>query len=502
MVEINYHKIDSLIEDVSQRMRRKGPTDSDSLPSVYLIYGEELLYKTAFKKLLEILVPKASRGLNYEPVDGSTGTVFEAIERVNTFSLLAGRKVVALLDIGLFDVKKDAVPLLKKCRKAYDDGKMASAANHLLRMMALLNLSFEDLTVTGLKKYVSGAMTMPEGDQWLAAIADYCRKNDKDIPTAADSESALLRSIDKGFPSGNCLIITTDTIDKRRKVYKTISKIGVVIDCSVPKGNRKADKDSQTAVMKEIADTILAENDKQLAPGAFKLLCEVTGFDLRTFCGNLEKLISYTGDKKQITQHDIETVLKRTKKDPVYAFTNAITEKNIGDSLFYMNSLMTEATGSMQPEQILVAILNQIRKLLRVKEFTATEIGRAWFPGCPYGQFKTAVLPAVIEFDKAMVQELSNWQELITAAEGPQKGGTGGRSQKKKTSPKTDLSIVKSANNPYPVFQMFQKAERFSRQELIDAFEHLSKADMRIKTGSENKKLVLEELVFNICRAS
>lgn len=502
MVEINYHKIDSLIEDLGKRMDPNGNTDPASLPAVFLIYGEELLYKTAFEKLLEVLVPKSSRSLNYEPVDGSTGTVFEAIERVNTFSLLAGRKVVALLDIGLFDAKKDAAPLLKKCRKSYDDGKMSSAANHLLRMMALLNLSFEDLTASGLKKYVSNIAALLEDGSWLSSIVDYCRQNGRDIPPAADSESALLRSIDKGFPPGNCLIITTDTIDKRRKVYKTISKIGVVVDCSVPKGSRKADKDSQTAVMKEIAGAILSESGKSLAPGAFKLLCEVTGFDLRTFCGNLEKLISYIGNQEQITQNDIQTVLKRTKKDPVYAFTNAIVEKNIGDSLFYMDSLMTEATGSMQPEQILVAILNQVRKLLRVKEFCATDAGRAWFPGCPYGQFKTAVLPAVMEFDKKLIQELGNWQEQITAAKELQKGGTGARPRKKKTKQKTDLSLVKSANNPYPVFQTFQKADRFSEKELIDAFDHLSRADMRIKTGSENKKLVLEELVFNICQAS
>jgi DNA polymerase-3 subunit delta len=379
---------------------------------------------------------------------------------------------------------------------------MSSAANHLLRMLALLNLSFEDLTASGLKKYVSNIAALLEDGSWLSSIVDYCRQNGRDVPPAADSESALLRSIDKGFPPGNCLIITTDTIDKRRKVYKALSKIGVVVDCSVPKGNRKVDKDSQTAVMKEIAGAILSENGKSLAPGAFKLLCEVTGFDLRTFCGNLEKLISYIGNQEQITQNDIQAVLKRTKKDPVYAFTNAIVEKNIGDSLFYMDSLMTEATGSMQPEQILVAILNQVRKLLRVKEFCATDAGRAWFPGCPYGQFKTAVLPAVMEFDKKLIQELGNWQEQITVAKEPQKGGTGARRRKKKTKQKTDLSLVKSANNPYPVFQTFQKADRFSEKELIDAFDHLSRADMRIKTGSENKKLVLEELVFNICQAS
>ena len=502
MAEIKYNKIDSFLKDLQSSTNRSADAGPAPQPFVYLVFGEELLYKTAYKKLLDILVPPASRSLNYEPVDGAGDSIFEVIERVNTFSLMSGRKVVALLDAGLFDAKKDAAPLLKKSRQAYDTDNLGSAATHLLRMMALLNLAFEDLTSAGLKKFISAAPALLDDDRWLADIVEYCRQSGRDAPRAADSESALLRAVEKGFPPGNCLIITTDTIDKRRKLYKTIRDTGVVIDCSVPKGNRKADKDQQGAVLNEITKALLAESGKTLAPGAFKALYEVTGFDLRTFRGNLQKLISYVGGREQITRHDIAAVLKRTQKDPIYAFTNAVTEKNVGDALFYMNSLMADATGSMRPEQILVAILNQVRKLLRVKEFTATDAGRAWFSGCPYGQFRSAVLPAVLEFDRELSQALEHWQARMTAEDQGRQESTPGRSKKKKAKVKTDLAVVKSANNPYPVYQMFLKSDRFSVEELLTAFEHLSRADLRIKTGSENKKLILEELVFNICRAT
>jgi DNA polymerase-3 subunit delta len=89
----------------------------------------------------------------------------------------------------------------------------------------------------------------------------------------------------------------------------------------------------------------------------------------------------------------------------------------------------------------------------------------------------------------------------MTAEDQGRQESTPRRSKKKKAKVKTDLAVVKSANNPYPVYQMFLKSDRFSVEELLTAFEHLSRADLRIKTGSENKKLILEELVFNICRA-
>ena len=33
--------------------------------------------------------------------------------------------------------------------------------------------------------------------------------------------------------------------------------------------------------------------------GAYLVLLEMTGFDLRTFCGSLEKLIDYTGERNK-----------------------------------------------------------------------------------------------------------------------------------------------------------------------------------------------------------
>ena len=44
----------------------------------------------------------------------------------------------------------------------------------------------------------------------------------------------------------------------------------------------------------------------------------MTGFDLRTFINNLEKLIAYTGERKNITKDDVKSVLERTRIDPIY----------------------------------------------------------------------------------------------------------------------------------------------------------------------------------------
>ena len=60
--------------------------------------------------------------------------------------------------------------------------------------------------------------------------------------------------------------------------------------------------------------------------------------------------------------------------------------------------------------------------------------------------------------------------------------------------------MAKNPKNPYPVYQLFRKSEKFTLDEISGAFELLTLADQRIKSGGENKQLILEEVLFQICR--
>ena len=65
---------------------------------------------------------------------------------------------------------------------------------------------------------------------------------------------------------------------------------------------------------------------------------------------------------------------------------------------------------------------------------------------------------------------------------------------------KTEVIIPRHPNNPYPVYQLFINAENYSEEDLLQAYEYLSNADKRIKSGGDEKQLVMEEAILNICR--
>jgi DNA polymerase III delta subunit len=71
---------------------------------------------------------------------------------------------------------------------------------------------------------------------------------------------------------------------------------------------------------------------------------------------------------------------------------------------------------------------------------------------------------------------------------------------KKKRRPVTDLVVAKSPKNPYPVYQMLIRSEKFTTDELIAALESLSQSDLRLKSTGQNPKIVLERAIVDICQ--
>jgi DNA polymerase-3 subunit delta len=471
--------------------------EDDLFFPVYLIYGNDLLIQGAFDMLLNSLIPAPERSINYEPLDGTHENIHEVIRRVNTFSLLPGTKVIALRDSKIFYARQDKNQLLENAKKAFEDDNIKKAAGHLLNLMGIFNFSFEDMDPSSRGKNLGVGNDSGTDDQWLDEIMAWCRQNDLAVPVARDDCLILQQAVEKGFPKGNHLIITTDTVDKRRGLFKVLSSKGMTVDCSVPKGVRRADQIAQESLLVEKMNSILADGGKTMDRETYLALYEMTGFDLRTFCSNLEKLIDWVGDRVEITIHDVESVLQRTKSDPIYELTNAVADRKADSALFFLQSILSSG---IHPLQVLSAIINQVRKLLLVKGFIKSPQGRDWQNACPYNYFQKAILPAIVEYDRKLMDLLNDWQTLLNTEPISQNTGLSKKGKKTKSKVTTDLLIAKTPQNPYPIYLLLKKSDGFSQDKLIDALEVLSEVDKKLKTSSQSPKLILEKAILNICQ--
>ncbi len=490
MSEINYKTLKDYLKDLGHDGTING------LSPVYLIYGEEMLCKASLEMLLNAFFPSGKKRLNYEPMDGADENVLDAVERLNTYSLLSGTKVVALCDSRVFYSKQDQDELLKKSKQAFADKDIKKAANYLVGLLGTLNLSFDDIDKENRKKTLTMEPEVLSDDRWLDQVVAYCLENRLAIAPVQNSADALERAIDKGFPPGNHLIITTEIIDKRRKLYKTILNNGIIIDCSVPKGSRKADQVAQEAALAERMDEVLKPYGKTMDKHAFRAVYEMTGFDLRTFSSNLQKLVSYAGEREKITVADVESVLMRTKKDPIYELTNAVSDRNVEFSLFFLNALLAD---DLHPLQILAAIINQLRKLMLAKGFVESHFGDSWHGGIKFEEFKRKIIPAIQAYDEEVLKRLEAWDSMLEDPAGDAEQQFGDEKTRKQRKPATDLMVGQNPKNPYPIYLTLLKSERFTTNQLVAAFECLSQADLRLKTTGQRPKLILEEVILRIC---
>jgi len=481
-------------KELEKHLKDRG---DDPFFPVYLIYGEDLLTKGAFDALLNALLPVSERSINYEPLDGTHENIHEVIGRANTFSLLPGTKVIALRESRIFYARQDKDQLLDNAKKAFEDDNIKKAAGHLLSLMGIFNLSFEDMDKTGRKKSLGTGNASGAEDEWLDQIIAYCRQHDLAVPGARDDCRILQKAVEKGFPKNNHLIITTDTVDKRRGLFKSLSSKGMVVDCSVPKGARRADQIAQESVLVEKMNSILAEGGKTMDQATYLALYEMTGFDLRTFCNNLEKLISWVGDRVEITIKDVGSVLQRTKRDPIYELTNALADRRADSALFFLDSILSSG---IHPLQVLTALVNQVRKLLLAKGFVKSPQGKDWQSTCPYSYFQNKIVPAIVEYDRKLMDQLDKWQTMLNAEAISQTTGSPKKSKKTKSKATTDLLIAKNPKNPYPIYLLLKKSDGFSQDKLISAVEVLAEADKKLKTSSQSPKLVLEKAILSVCK--
>jgi DNA polymerase III delta subunit len=313
-----------------------------------------------------------------------------------------------------------------------------------------------------------------------------------DISYSPRDLDLLSTLIEKGIPEKHTLVMTCSSLDKRKKVFKTIQTHGVVIDCTVSKGIRKSDLDEQRGVLQEIAKNLLAVSKKRMDAAAFNALVDQTGFNPDLFAGNIEKLIAYTGANRVIGLDDIRAVVIRDKKDPIFSLTNALLEKDAAKALSLLSSLFKEG---FHPLQILKSLENQVRKLLMIKSFIlsfSTNKGSQNFKRMNFNGFTQAMMPIILAYDEKIKKTLAERDAFLSPVNPTGK-------EKKKAIP-TDLLLAPNPKSPYPVFLTFQKSENFSLNELKGAIIALGDLDYQLKSAPIDANVGIENFIITICR--
>jgi DNA polymerase III subunit delta len=468
--------------------------DSKSFAPVFLIYGEDFLYEQTVKHIVDAIIPDISKQrIGHEIIrHQESSQIIDIIEKLNTYAFFNQKKIIELRDSNIFVSTRNQGKLISKIKKAYDNSDMNQATKYYLELLGRLDIDLNEICDENIISLLGIESDEFQDIKWLLAITVEAQQNSQVAAPSMNDSGLLEKALHAGFPRNNHLIISTDTVDKRSSLYQAIKKIGVIIDCTVSKGSRKADKDIQRQTLVDYMNRELKKYRKEMDSDAFELFYEKIGFDIRNFAGCLEKVMQYVGDRKTIHLRDVEAVSHPVRQDPIYELTGAISERNTEKSIYYLSSLLDSRH---HPLQILTAMTNQIRRLLIIKGFLKNLSGNIWRKGIRFDEFQNDLIPLMRKFDEALLSYLEKCGHAYW-----EKSESESASSKKSIS--SDLLLLKKDQHPYAVYILFNKTDKFSEKELSKALMDLSQADAAMKTTGQRPKSILEEMIIKICRSN
>jgi DNA polymerase-3 subunit delta len=416
----------------------------------------------------------------------------EMLSRLNTFCLSAEPRLVVFKDAKLFDSQSDQQRLQEQIVEAVASDRIDRAAKVFLALCGRLAVPVENFTSQAVPDELQ-PLEMEIGSDAVGRLLLYCQQQGWSAQSGETNLDALMRAFERGFPPRHTLLITVySKAPKNRKLYKAIQTHGVIVDCSVPAGERRADKLAQESVLRQTLEEMLSAARKKLAPSLLGTLIELTGFDLPNFRDNVEKLIAFTGGRAEITAADIQTLLRKTKTDPLYELTNAVAERNLNKAVGCLGGLLR---AEWHPLQIIAALANQVRKLLVAKDFAVSASGHCWSRGISYAQFQSQVLPVIQKHDVQVSEQMAAWPS-------PSAGTKKNAARTASSKGSSELALAANPHNAFPIYQTLLKSENFTLPELVAVMHRINDADVRLKSTGQDPTQVLTALLLAICAPS
>ena len=156
-----------------------------------------------------------------------------------------------------------------------------------------------------------------------------------------------------------CLVLTARKADRKRKVYKALTKIKGAGECTAPR---------EAALIPWLRNRA-KESSHTLSTGAARLMIERVGPKPGLLAGELEKVITFNGKSKSIDERAVMEVVGESKLEKIFDLTDALKTKNPSRALRILRNHLEHGE---QPLQLLGMIAWQFRMIWEAKHHQTT----------------------------------------------------------------------------------------------------------------------------------
>lgn len=288
-----------LLQEIEQRQFR----------AAYLFYGSErYLIDEMVSALRKALVDQEASGFDYDLLDGENSTPSIVVNCANTPPWLLERRLVLVKNVPWF---------------------------------------------RGIKKTKATRGGVPDPLTETTEIDEQTGETENE--DTALSPDLLLEYLKKPNPSTVVVMLAHDEVDRRRKLFRTLTANGIAIEC------REMNDRERRIWMKRKASAMGLD----IEPAALDYLIAFGGKSLYGLANELEKLsLFFNQEQARVSVETVQVLCPRNVEERIFDIMQAVTEKQTGLAL----SRIRELTRSgIQPQRIFYLLVRHFRIMLKAK---------------------------------------------------------------------------------------------------------------------------------------
>jgi DNA polymerase-3 subunit delta len=213
------------------------------------------------------------------------------------------------------------------------------------------NLETFDAQESTVNHWLGSAKTL----SFLGGIKLVIVRNLHDAIPQDKEAQALIDYAENPIPEA-CLVVTSNKVDRKRKLFKILTGLKTAVACEAPKENELINWLRKRA----------EESNYSLSSNAARVLINRVGARPGILAKELEKTLLYAGANKSISEKDVAEVVGESKTENVFALTEALKTKNPETALRLLNNQINHGE---EPIKILGTIAWQFRMIWEVKHY-------------------------------------------------------------------------------------------------------------------------------------
>ena len=171
----------------------------------------------------------------------------------------------------------------------------------------------------------------------------------------------LASDIKAGLADDQFLVVSAPGIDKRSAFYKAFSAAGKVEEFSIP----ERDYEARPLALKRAGD-LFRQEGYAADSAALEMFVDRTGYDTRQIMNEVEKMVLYKGDEKQVSIQDVQAITSASGEAISWDLFDAVAERKLDEAIRLFRQLLFQKQTAVG---LIIQLENLYHNLLRFREY-------------------------------------------------------------------------------------------------------------------------------------